>query len=145
MFFSSLLLSLSLSLSSIYCASLFSKGNHFKFLKILFSSVYIASIQKCLSLGYLFIYYLFWAALGLRCCIGSSLVAGGGDCSLGAVLRLLMEVASLVAKHRPQGTRPLVVAVLGLSSCGTQPYLPCSLWNPPGSGIEPVSTLAGDS
>ena len=84
--------------------------------------------------------------MGLRCCIGSSLVAVSGDYSLVAVLRLLMAVASLVAEHRLQGTRSLVVVVLGLSSCGTQAYLPCSLWNPPGSGIEPVSsTLAGDS
>ena len=33
----------------------------------------------------------------------------------------------------------------GLSSCGTQAWLPCDKWNPPGPGIEPVSpALAGE-
>ena len=44
--------------------------------------------------------YLFLAVLGLCRCMGFSLVAASGGCSLGAVLRLLIVVASLVAEHK---------------------------------------------
>ena len=43
--------------------------------------------------------YLFWAVLGLHCCTGFSLVAASMGYSLAEVLRLLIVVASLVAKH----------------------------------------------
>ena len=44
--------------------------------------------------------YLLLAALGLHCCTGFSLVAAIGGCSLVVVLRLLTEVAPLVAEYR---------------------------------------------
>ena len=44
--------------------------------------------------------YLFLAVLGLHCCAGFSLVAASGSCSLVAVGRHLIVVASLVAEHR---------------------------------------------
>ena len=40
--------------------------------------------------------HLCLAVLGLCCFVGFSLAAEGGDCSLGAVHGLLIEVASLV-------------------------------------------------
>ena len=40
------------------------------------------------------------AGLGPPCCTGFSLVAAYGDYCLGAVLRLLIAVASLVLEHR---------------------------------------------
>ena len=45
--------------------------------------------------------YLFLAVLGLRCCRGFCLVVASESYSLGAVCRLLIVVASLVAEHRP--------------------------------------------
>ena len=60
------------------------------------------------------------AVLGLRCCTGFSLAAGSRVCSLAAVCRLLIAVASLVAKHRLKGTWASVVAAHGLSRCGSQ-------------------------
>ena len=57
---------------------------------------------------------------------------------------LLIAAASLVKEHRLQGLRASVVAAHGLSSCGTQAELLCSMWNLPRPGIEPVSPpLAG--
>ena len=38
-----------------------------------------------------------------------------------------------------------VVVECGLSSCGVRAWLPCGMWDVPGSGIHPVSpALAGD-
>lgn len=51
------------------------------------------------------------------------LVLGGGGPSLAVVLT---AVVSLVAEH-------------GFSSCGRLAYLLCGKWDPPGTGIEPVS------
>ena len=60
------------------------------------------------------------------------------------MLGLLIAAASLVKEHRLQGLRASVVAAHGLSSCGTQAELLCSMWDLPGSGIERVSpALAG--
>ena len=42
---------------------------------------------------------IFLAVLGLCCCAGFSLVMASGGCSLGAVCRLLIAVASLVMEH----------------------------------------------
>ena len=47
-----------------------------------------------------------------------SLVASSGDCSLVAVCRLLIVVASLVAERGLQGAWASVVAVHRLNSCG---------------------------
>jgi len=44
--------------------------------------------------------FFFFAVLGLHCCTGFSLVAVSGGYSPAAVCRLLIAVASLVAKHR---------------------------------------------
>ena len=41
----------------------------------------------------------FLAALGLRCCMGFSIVAASRGYSLVAMCRLLIAVASLVAEH----------------------------------------------
>ena len=40
-----------------------------------------------------------YKVLGLRCCVGFSLVAGSRGYALAAVCGLLIEVASLVAEH----------------------------------------------
>ena len=65
-----------------------------------------------------------------------------GAFSLVVVQGLLIVVASLVAEH---GLLSLQASeALGLSSCGTQAYLHCSMWNLPRLGIEPVSpAMAG--
>ena len=47
-----------------------------------------------------YFFFFFFAVLGLCCCTGFSLVAVSGGYSLAAVCRLLIVVASLVAKHR---------------------------------------------
>ena len=67
---------------------------------------------------FLFI-YLFLAVLGLRCRSGFSLVAAGRSCSLVAVHRLLIAVASPVAENRLQGVRASVVVPPGLQSTGS--------------------------
>ena len=61
--------------------------------------VFFGYISPCGTFKYLFV-HLFLAALGLRCCMGFSLVALSGGYSLVPVLRLLIVVASFVAEHR---------------------------------------------
>ena len=56
--------------------------------------------------------------LGLCCCIGFSLVVASGGYSL-VIDRLLIAVASLVAKHRLRGVGASVVVALGLSNWGS--------------------------
>ena len=59
--------------------------------------------------------------LGLHCCSDFSLLAEcRGGSSLVEVHRLLIAVASVIVKHGLQGTGASVVAVSGLSSCGSQ-------------------------
>ena len=58
--------------------------------------------------------------LGLHCHTGFFLVEASRDCSPVVVCGLLVEVASLVAEHGLWGARASVVAVRGLSSCGSQ-------------------------
>ena len=68
---------------------------------------------------FLFI-YLFLAVLGLHCCLGFSLVAVSGGCSVVAVCGLLIEVVSLVDRE-PPGAWASVAVALGLScwvACG---------------------------
>ena len=85
----------------------------------------------------IFIYFqLCWVFVAAR---GLSLVAVSLGYALGAVLRLLIAVASLVAECRLQGAWASVVAADGLSSCGAQPKLPRGVWGLPGPGIEPKS------
>ena len=63
------------------------------------------------------IYLLVLAVLGLR--TGSSLVAASGGYSLVVVCRPLIAGACLV-EHKPYGMRASVVAVHGLSTCGSE-------------------------
>ena len=74
------------------------------------------------SYGYRF-FFFFLAVLGLCCCAGFSLVAATKGCSLVAVRRLHMMVASLVAEYRLAG-RGSIVVTHGLScstACGIFP------------------------
>ena len=78
------------------------------------------------------------------------------NCSLVVFHRLLIVVAFLAAAHGRQSTWASVVAACGLSccgswageqrlnSCGARAQLFHSIWDPPGSGLEPGSpVLAG--
>ena len=49
---------------------------------------------------YFLLFYFLMTLLGLRCCVGFSLVVASKGYCLGAVLGLLAAVASLVAEHR---------------------------------------------
>ena len=89
--------------------------------------------------------------LTLLCCVGFSLVPASGGYSLVAVLRLLIEVASLVGEQGLQDEWASVVAACGLSSrgsqalehrlssCGARAQLLRPRWDLPDPGIEPVS------
>ena len=99
---------------------------------------------------------LFWAALGLRCCVQAFSSCGE---------RGLLLVAVRGAPHcggfsccgaRALGARASVVEARGLSRCGSQAVecrlsscgarasLLCGMWDLPGPGLEPVSpALAG--
>ena len=79
---------------------------------------------------------------GLCFTMAFSPVVLSGAFSLVVVQGLLIVVASLVAEH---GLLSLQASeALGLSSCGTQAYLHCSMWNLPRLGIELMSpALAG--
>ena len=59
-----------------------------------------------LNLIYVFVYicFLFLAALGLLCCVRLFLVLAIGGCSLVAVHRVFIAVASLLAEHRLKGS-----------------------------------------
>ena len=83
------------------------------------------------------------AALGLGCCAGFLLLCRAGQLFV-AVCGLLIAVASLVVEAQVLGVWASVVVVHRLSSCGSQAQLLCSMWDLPGSAIEPMSTaLAG--
>ena len=60
-----------------------------------------------------------FGSAGLLCCMGFSLVAESRGCSLIAVHRLLIAVASLVAEHRLCVASASTVTAHGLSSCGS--------------------------
>ena len=47
--------------------------------------------------------YLFWAVLGLHCCMSFSLVAASGGYTLVYVHECPIVVASLTVEHRLQG------------------------------------------
>ena len=61
---------------------------------------------------FIYLIYLFLAALGLRCCARAFSSCGERGLLFVVVRRLLIAVASLVAEHRLWCT--------GFSSCGTQ-------------------------
>ena len=71
----------------------------------------------------LFIYLL--AVRGLHCCMLVFSSCSEQELLSGCMWELLIVVASLVTNY-------------GLSSCGTQAYLPRGMWNFSGSGIKPV-------
>ena len=84
--------------------------------------------------------YLFLAVLGLRCYGRAFSSCGERGLLPVAVCGLLIAVASLVAEHGLQAHR----LPRRLSSCGARAQLLRGLWDPPGSGLEPVSpALAG--
>ena len=95
--------------------------------------------------------YLSLAALGLHCCTRAFSSCGEWGLLFVAVHRLLIAVSSLAAEHGLQahGLQQLqcvgsVVAVRGLSSCGTWAQLLCGMWDLPRPGIQPMSpALAG--
>ena len=73
-------------------------------------SSYLTSLRKSVELDLDFVCLFVWlvvfnnlislAVLGLHCCADFSLVVVGGGYALAVVHRLLIAVASLVAKHR---------------------------------------------
>ena len=76
------------------------------------------------------------AVLGLRFCARASSVCGEQGPLFIAVRGPLTVAASLAAEHRLQTRR--------LSSCGSRAQLLRSMWDPPRTGFEPVSSaLAG--
>ena len=89
------------------------------------------------------------AVLGLCCCAGFSLVEMSRGYSTDAMLRLLIAVISLVAKHGLQGALASVVVASRLQGTGSIAVLlglSCSavMWDLPGAGMEPMSpALAG--
>ena len=97
----------------------------------------------------LFIYlFLFFAALGLRCCARAFSSCGERGLLLVVVRGLLIAVASLV---RSTGSRHVGFSSCGtwalerrLSSCSARALSLRGMWDFLGPGIEPVSpTLAG--
>ena len=100
----------------------------------------------------LFIYYLFLAALGLRCCARAFSSCGEWGPLFIVVHGLLIVVASLVAEHRLQSRRlqqlwhmSSVAVARRLSSCGSWAQLLHGMWDLPRPGIEPLSpALAGE-
>ena len=115
-------------------------------------------LTSCFSLAiffyYLFIllllllFFFFLAMLGLHCYACFSLVTVRWGYSLVAMCKLLVVLASLVAKHRLWRMWASVAVVIGLSSCrswalkhrlGAQAQLLHGMWGFPGSRIEPMS------
>ena len=94
--------------------------------------------------------------LGLCCCTWAFSSCGERGLLFIAVCGLLIAVASLVVEHGLKGARASAVVACGLSSrgsrapecrlssCGARAQLLCSMWDPPGPGIEPMfPALAG--
>ena len=80
--------------------------------------------------------YLFLAVSGLRFCARAFSSCGERGPLFIAVRGPLTIAASLAAEHRLQSHR--------LSSCGSRAWLLRGTWDPPWSGLEPVSpALAG--
>ena len=84
-----------------------------------------------------FIYlFIFGCVLGLRFCAWAFSSCGERGPLFITVRRPLTVTASLVAEHKLQTCR--------LSSRGSRAQLLCGMWDPPRSGLEPVSpALAG--
>ena len=63
--------------------------------------------------------FIYLAVLGLGCCMGFSLVAGSGGCSLVAVCSVLTAVASPAVAHGGEGVQASAVAAHGLQGCNS--------------------------
>ena len=113
---------------------LFMKGIYFYWTKNNF-------LKRCI---YLWLFWVFAAACEL------SIVAASWWLLSAVVLRLLIAVASFVAKNGALSIQVFIVAVHGLSSCalwtldpglrtyGAGAQLPSSMWYPPGAGFKPM-------
>ena len=89
---------------------------------------------------------IFGCAGSLLLCTGFFPVAESRGYSLVAARGPFTAVTSLTAEHGLSGMEASVAAARGLSSCGSQAYLPFGMWDLPGPGIEPVApALQGDS
>ena len=120
----------------------------FNFLRLCFPTCKIQGLNQKDSKIYstLRIYFLFLAALGLRCFTRAFSSCGEQGLLFIVVHRLLIAVSSLVAEHGVQacGLQQLqhagsVVVAHGLSSCGSWAQLLCGIWDLPRPGIEPMS------
>ena len=80
-----------------------------------------ALVSNCLSFTVfsLISLFLFSIMLALRCCTGFSLVAMSKGCSLGAVCRLLLVMASLVSENGLYGAQASVAAGPRLDCTGS--------------------------
>ena len=83
------------------------------------------------------IIYLFRLCWVFTAFLGLSLVVASGGYSLVVVLGLLIVVASLAVKHRFWGSLTSVAVAPRLYSTGS--VVVYSMWDLPGSGIEPLS------
>ena len=95
---------------------------------------------------FLIVLFIYLAVLGLCCCVGLSLVAASGDCSLIAVHGFLILVASLITEHGLQSIWTSVVSSTWVSEHGLSSCAPSfdGMWDLPGPGIKPMSpALAG--
>ena len=116
-------------------------------------AICISSLVRCPDLWLIFL-NLILAVLGLRCCawaflqlrrVGATLCCGAwsycGGFSCGAWA--LGTWASVLVAHGLNSCGPRALEHR-LSSCGVRAQLLCSMWDLPGSGLEPVSpALAG--
>ena len=101
--------------------------------------------------GWCFIYdfmCLFLTVLGLHCCPGLSAVAESRACSLVAVGRLLIVVASLAAEswalgHMGFSSCNSLALKHRLQSCGAPAYLLLDMGDLPRPGIKPMSLVLG--
>ena len=101
----------------------------------------------CFIFTFLFV-YLFLVVLGLCCCAGFPLVAVSRAYSLllcaGFSFHWLLLLPSRTLGHEGFSCCDSCGPEHGLSSCGTQAQLLCSMWDLPRPGIEPMSfALAG--
>ena len=70
--------------------------------------------------GFIYLFILFLAALGLRCCVRAFSSCGERGLLFVAVCGLLIVVTSLCCRAWAVGTWASVVVACRLSSCGSQ-------------------------
>ena len=95
--------------------------------------------RQCLLVSSFFFFLI--AVLGLCCCVGSSLVAASRRYPPVVVCGLLITVAFHCGAQNPvsTGSGSCDTWAHRLSSYGTWAWLLRGMWNPPRSGINPVS------